>query len=569
MLNLLKIKNIALIEECVIDFKKGFNTLTGETGAGKSIIIDSLNFVLGARSDKSLIKSGTDHAKVEAVFETSDQEVFDLLNSYGIEPETTIILCRSLNLSGKNECRINGEIVTLNMLKRVTEKLVDVFGQNDQQFLLDTKRHLLFLDVFNPNVLLDDKNKLTEQLDHLKNINNQISEIGGDGAERERNIDLLKYQINEIVASDLKQDEETSLTERKNILLNSEKIAEKYNELDGYVDGSYGVLSSLKGIKNIIEGLEKYISLEDLSKRFESATIEIDDILESVNEYRDKFEYNESELDEIESRLDQIKSLKRKYGNTIDEIMDFLKSSTETLNKLENATEELERLKQEKRNLLDKIYETCEKLTIARKRLAQEFEQNIINRLRLLGMKSATFKVDFKNEYTKETIEEYVNKNGADNIEFLFSANLGEPLKPLVKIISGGELSRFMLAFKTVSNIYSDRTYVFDEIDTGIGGEIGVVVGQQMCLVSTKCQVLCVTHLAQIACFADNNLKITKYEENGKTFTMVKHLNEKEKVVEVARMVGATSSEYATLYATELIETANKFKKSIWVNKIM
>jgi len=565
MLNLLKIKNIALIEECVIDFKNGLNTLTGETGAGKSIIIDSLNFVLGARGDKSLIKSGAEQARVEAVFETENEEILSILSDYGIEPENTIIISRTLNVSGKNECRLNGELVTLNMLKKVTEKLVDVFGQNDQQFLLDTKRHITFLDAFNPTALSEDKLKLQAKLEELKGINKEIENIGGDGAERERNIDLIKYQINEIVASDLKSQEEEDLTARRAILLNAEKIAEKFNDLDAYSNGSPSLISALQGTRGVLEGLGKFIpDVNGLSERFSSAVIEVEDVLESVNDFKDTFEYSEKELDMIEERLDQIKSLKRKYGNSIDEIFQYLAQANEKLQKLENASAELENLRNNKQEVLKEIYSICQSLTKLREGIALKFENKMKERLNKLGMKNADFKVGFKNEYNLDNIESQVSKLGADNIEFLFSANLGEPLKPLVRIISGGELSRFMLAFKTVSNADANKTYVFDEIDTGIGGEIGVVVGEQMCLVASKCQVLCVTHLAQIACFADNNLKITKSEQAGKTYTMVRPLNAQEKVVEVARMVGsAENSEYATLYAKELILTADNFKKDI------
>lgn len=565
MLNLLKIKNIALIDECVIEFKDGMNALTGETGAGKSIIIDSLNFVLGARGDKGLIKYGTEQARVEAVFETNSNEIYSLLDEYGIEREDIIIISRTLNVSGKNECRLNGEIITLNMLKKVAEKLVDVFGQNDQQFLLNTKQHINFLDNYGGNVLGDLKSKFAEQMGELKRVDDDIFSIGGDGAERERNIDLLKYQINEIVASNLTEGEEESLTERKNLLLNSEKIAEKFNELSNYTDGVYNISSSLTGVKNIVNNLTRFIpNLDEMATRLESAVIEIEDVLDSVSERKNDFEYSEAELDFIEQRLDTIKSLKRKYGNSIAEIFDFLNNAEINLKKLENATEELELLKNEKKKILADIFDTCCDLTSKRKQLAKSFETEIISRLVSLGMKSAKFKVDFADDYSIDNIETKVGKNGADTIEFLFSANLGEPLKPLVKIISGGELSRFMLAFKTVANADNNKTYVFDEIDTGIGGEIGGVVGQQMSLVSKKCQVLCVTHLAQIACFADNNLKISKFEQNGKTYTMVKPLDDTEKIVEIARMVGSDgNSEYANLYASELIKSANDYKKSI------
>lgn len=561
MLIRLKIKNIALIDECVIDFQNGLNTLTGETGAGKSIIIDSLNFVLGARGDKGLIKSGTDGAKVEAVFDTESEETLSLLEELGFERENTIILSRTLNVSGKNECRINGEIATLNMLKRVAQTLVDVFGQNDQQFLLDTKQHISFLDAYSGGSYDKEKQAVLGLIAEVKAVNGEIESLGGDGAERERNIDLIKYQINEIAVANLKVGEEEELNARKSVLLNSEKIAEKFNELGYCIDGNSSVVSALKNAKTVIESLCRYVPDTDgLAERFGSAIIEIEDVLEDLGARKDGFEYSESELDFIEDRLDTIKGLKRKYGESIEKIFEFLESAEKQLNKLINATEELEKFKSKKREILAKLYGACVRLSEKRKAVATKMEGEIKLRLKALGMKNADFKVFFKDGYNGENIEEKASGNGADDVEFLFSANLGEPLKPLVRIISGGELSRFMLAFKTVANSNKNKTYVFDEIDTGIGGEIGVVVGEQMCDVAKGSQVLCVTHLAQIASFGDNMLKISKYESGGRTYTSVSPLNADEKVNEIARMIGAENGEYAKLYASELVNNSNNYK---------
>lgn len=561
MLVRLKIKNIALIDECVIDFRNGLNTLTGETGAGKSIIIDSLNFVLGARGDKGLIKSGTDGAKVEAVFDTESEEVLSMLEGLGLERENTIILSRTLNVSGKNECRINGEIATLNMLKKIAQALVDVFGQNDQQFLLDTKQHISFLDAYSCGSYDKEKREVLRLIAEVKAVNSEIESLGGDGAERERNIDLIKYQINEITVANLKSGEEEELDARKSVLLNSEKIAEKFNELDYSINGNLSVVSTLKNAKAIIDNLCRYVPDTDgLTERFGSAIIEIEDVLDDLGARKDSFEYSESELDFIEDRLDTIKGLKRKYGENIEKIFEFLESAEKQLTKFMNATEELEQFKAKKRGVLAKLYGACARLTEKRKAVAIKMESEIKLRLKTLGMKNADFKVFFKDDYTGKNIEEKTSGNGADDVEFLFSANLGEPLKPLVRIISGGELSRFMLAFKTVANSNKNKTYVFDEIDTGIGGEIGVVVGEQMCDVARGGQVLCVTHLAQIASFGDNMLKISKRESGGRTYTNVSPLNADEKVNEIARMIGAENGEYSKLYARELVNNSNNYK---------
>ena len=322
MLQKLKIKNIALIDECIIDFESGLNTLTGETGAGKSIIIDSLNFVLGARGDKSLIKSGTNFAKVDAIFYTEDEEIINMLDGVGIEKDNTIIISRTMNLTGKNECHINGEMVPLSVIKKITSKLVDVFGQNDQQFLLDTKSHLSFLDAFDDKLLDDDKEKLSICLNKLSEIKSNIKLIGGDGEERLRNIDILKYQINEIASANLKLNEDEELTDRKNILKNSEKIIEKFNDFKLFADGQVNLTSNLKSMVNILTLLSEYLSeCDKLSDRLNSAKIEVEDIVESVKDMLNNFEYNENELNEIEERLDLIKTLSRKYGNSIEDIL--------------------------------------------------------------------------------------------------------------------------------------------------------------------------------------------------------------------------------------------------------
>jgi len=563
MLKRLKIKNIALIEECVIDFDGGLNTLTGETGAGKSIIIDALNFVLGARSDKSLIKSGTDFAKVDAIFETEDNGVLDVLQSVGIEKENTIIVSRMMSLLGKNECKINGETVPLSIVKKITNQLVDVFGQNDQQFLLDTKQHIKFLDAFNEDILSEHKLCLEKLIAEYNQIKNDIKLLGGLGEDRVRNIDILKYQINEIESLGLTEDEDESLIERKNILKNSEKIIEKFNDFDNFADGQVSIISNLKNMANLLTALGEYIKdCDSLADRLNSAKIEVEDIVYTTKSLSHSFEYSESELNEIEERIDTINRLKRKYGNTIKDIFNFLDKSKVELSKLENAEEELLELNSKKMQVLDKIYLECFAITNKRKEIALNFENKIKDQLIVLGMKSADFKVDFM-EYNREDIESKITINGADEVEFLFTANLGEPLKPLVKIISGGEMSRFMLAFKTVINNFINKTYVFDEIDTGIGGSIGVVVAKQMSKISRSNQVLCITHLAQIASFADNMLKISKYEDNEKTFTSVSRLEEEEKIDEITRLIGTNEvSEFARKHAEELLKEATEYKKS-------
>lgn len=468
-----------------------------------------------------------------------------------------------MSLTGKNECRINGDIVPLSLIKKITSKLVDVFGQNDQQFLFDTKQHLYFLDLYNEQILLEDKDRLLSLFNELGKIKNDIKVIGGDGEERLRNIDILKYQINEIASANLKENEYTELLERKNILKNSEKIIEKITDFNLLADGQISIVSNLKAMTNSLNSLSEYINgCDELANRLNSAKLEIEDIVISVKDMSNHIEYNENELNIIEERLDLIKTLERKYGNTIADVLNFQKTAAENLLKLENATEELDSLNKLKSDCLKEIYNICNALTVKRKNIAIEFENKIKSQLINLGMKNANFKVDFE-DYSFDEIEAKATQHGADIVEFLFSANLGEPLKPLVKIISGGEMSRFMLAFKTVVNNFVNKTYVFDEIDTGIGGSVGTIVAKQMSQIAKVNQVLCVTHLAQIGCFADNMLKISKSETNGRTYTTVNQLHGKEMVEEVMRLIGTNEvSEYAYKHAEELIREACSYKNN-------
>ncbi len=563
MLNKLHIKNIALIDECAISFDKGFNVLSGETGAGKSIIIDALNFLLGTRADKTLIKSGEDFCKVEGWFSIDTNNTFfdGVFDITGLPKEDLLVLSRSFSLTGKSECRINGETFPLNILKKVGEYLVDVFGQNDHSFLLDTKGHIIFLDLLSGKIS-PLKIVLENELINLKNINKQISELGGEGKERERNIELIEYQINEIESADLKVDEEDSLQERKKILLNSEKIIQKANELRDIFD-STNMLANLKIASNILTDLNKYYdSFASLSQRLVSAKYEIEDVSTEVLEQTSEVEYNENELNAIEERLDVIKELKNKYGKDINAVLQYLQEAKQKLDNLMNVGEALAKLNIKKDVVLNKIFEICNQLTAERKLCAQHLERNIENELKELGMKNSTFKVAFNSEYSREEIEKKASSNGCDEIEFMFSANLGEPVKSLSKIISGGEMSRFMLAFKCVLNSNSFKTYVFDEIDTGIGGAVGGVVGKKLASIATNNQVLCVTHLAQIACYSDVSFKIEKFEQNNRTYSKINPLNFEEKVAEITRMIGVGEVvDFATMHAKELIKESEKYKK--------
>ncbi len=569
MLVSLKINNIAIIEESEIQFRNGLNILTGETGAGKSIIIDALNFVLGARADKGLIKNGKDFAKVEGVFEVdvSNQNIIDFCESVGIECEDTIIITRFLNAQGKNEIRVNGALVTLGMLKNLTSCLVDIYGQHEHQALLDVKSHLRFLDLVNNSNINDLKMQLKDKLENLKIIEKNIKELGGDEQERSRLIDILRFQIEEIENAKLYENEEEELIEKKNVLSNAEKLYNRLNESNyALYDSEESVQSNLKRTINSLQQItsisEKY---EDLCNRLNNVKYEIEDISAEISDALNSLTFSESEINEIEERFDLIKNLKRKYGSNINAILEYAETSKKKLESLENCAEEIEKLEAEKIKLTKEIFDICEKLTFQRRENAHILEKEIMKELVELGMKNATFKVGFDGDYTISDILDKVQSSGADNVEFLFSANLGEPVKSLNKIISGGEMSRFMLAFKCVLNTLDySKTFVFDEIDAGIGGAVGVVLAKKMAKISKNNQVICITHLPQIASFANIHFKIQKFEDENKTVTSVKVLNTEERILELARMLGGDENAMiAKEHAKELLESAESYKKQI------
>ena len=566
MLQSLKIKNIALINEAVVEFNKGLNILTGETGAGKSIIIDALCFVLGERADKSLIKTGTDSARVEAVFDVdvSNPDILNFFEMIDVEAENTVIITRVLSMSGKNECRVNGESVTLNMLKKLTTHLVDIHGQFDHQLLMDTKTHIRMLDLLGKKEIDKALDTLKENIDKYNNVQSQIKAIGGIGEDRQKNIDMLSYHINEIEMAELKLDEVDDLTKTKNRYLNSAKLNENLSSaVDSLYGGNYNAISmismalaNLNSVSNIDEDILSY------KERLNNLKYEFEDVAELLKDYLSTIEYSEDELNAIEERLDFIKDLIRKYSksNDVEGVLDYLSTAKKQLDDLLNADEVLAKLLKEKSSILEKIYDNCVHITNIRKKYAEKLKNNILTELKELGMDKSNFEVSFTSDYSMDNIENVFTSNGADTVEFLFSANAGEPVKSLNKIISGGELSRFMLAFKCVvsgNDLY--KTFVFDEIDTGIGGNVGNILGKKLYKISKGNQVFCITHLAQIACFADSHYKVQKYEKDDKTFVDVNPLNIEDRYAELDRMIGG-GSEYSRLHAIELITESNKFK---------
>lgn len=562
MLESIKITNLALISKSSIEFGEGFNVLTGETGAGKSLIVDALLFLTGIRADKTLIKHGEEYARVEGVFsvDVNNESLNTILNDVDIENEGTIRVSRYFAITGKNECRINGELVTLNILRKVASQIIDIFGQNDSQVLLDSKNHLRLLDDAIGG-MEDKKSVLHSKLEDLKNINDSITNLGGLDKDRENNIRLIQFEIDEINNSNLHDGEEEELKSKLTLMQNSEKIYNSLNDSISLLDGEINVSNILKTAINTlsqIEGFDEDVKAE--KDRIYSVKYELDDIVSSLNSHINSLSYSQEELDIVQDRLSDIKDLERKYGNTIADILTHKNELEDRLDILLNADEKLNELKLEKEKTLDSIYKICLELKETRKKGFEVFKGKMLDELKVLGMKNASFDISFSDDIFREKIESLVNSDGADSIEFLFSANLGVEPRPLTKIISGGEMSRFMLAFKSLQTSGFNKTCIFDEIDTGIGGEIGTIVGQKICKISRTNQIICITHLAQIASFGDHNFKIEKYEDDNSTITKVDKLNNEEKVHEIARMIGDGSNESAISHAKEMIARANGFK---------
>ena len=560
MLKTLHIKNIALITDVTVELLDGLNILSGETGAGKSIVIDSLNFVLGERADKGLIRFGEDKAQVEAVFENYlTPNVGAFLDSQGIEAEEVLILRRQMTVSGKNECRINGNLVTLSVLKGLTELLCDIHGQHEHQSLLKTDNHLLLLDAYGGDKIASQKAKVAKIYSELKAYEKQLSAFGADD-DRERRLDILSYQIEEIEKANLSdpEEEDNLLAERKKFR-NAEKITSGLEEsrqiLDGYEQRS--VIADLNTAKQLLAQISDYDDeIKEIVGRIESAKIELRDVSDTLEQLLGSNAFDERRLEWIENRLSVIRQVKKKYGATISDVTEFYDKIKAEHDMLANSAELVEELKENIAMASSKLEAECEKLSELRKSFAKKFEKDIFGELKDLGMGNSTFKVDFKPTAPASS--------GSDKVEFLISPNVGEPLKELAKIISGGEMSRFMLALKNITARLDDiGTMVFDEIDTGISGNIAQVVAEKLYNIAYDRQVIAVTHLPQLASMADTHYLIEKTVSGGKTSTNLKLLSGDDEIREIARLVGGNEySDYAALHATEMKKHALAYKEN-------
>lgn len=563
MLQSLYLENIALIEKLGIELFPGFNVLTGETGAGKSIIIDAVNFVLGERTSRDLIRNGAARAKVEAVFNLNEGDAaFAALDALGIEYDgNELILSRELSAAGRNACRVNGTLVPVASLKSVSDTLVDIHGQHEHQALLDAENHISYLDAYCHAESLP----IIEKIDAIVSRRNELMLKRNSGfaseREREREMDMLRYQIEEIASANLEVGEEERLSAEKTVLLNAERIRTAletaHMALSGAEEGSAlsAIDTARRSMRDIAALNKDYEALGDKIEELYYAAEDISFVLRDTSE---NVESDMQRLEEIEQRLKLISDLKRKYGRTVEDVIDFGKDAGTKLNELENA----EALAAELDAKLDKLKAeynvAADELSKVRRAAGERLKRDVLNELKDLGMAKAMFDVALSDASGGEP-----RKGGRETAEFMLSANPGEPLKPLEKVASGGELSRIMLCFKS---IFADNdrvpTLIFDEIDTGISGRTAAVVGEKMLGIAKKHQVICVTHLAQIAALAEAHLMVRKYDDGKNTFVETRQLNEEEKVQRIAQMMdGESDSPSALTHARELIARADKIKE--------
>ncbi len=573
MLTLLHIENIAVVERADIEPGPGLNILTGETGTGKSIIIDSINIILGERISRKIIRTGTEKAYVEALFQINSNEINNILLKNGIQPEedNTILISKEITTKSRSTCRINGHIVTLSMLRKIGSLIVNIHGQHDNQDLLQIDKHIIFLDKYGGDEVLSTKSQYTEVYMQVLNLKEKINKINYNEREKERTKDLLKFQLNEIKDAYLKVNEEEELNKSKNILINSEKILKTVSDAYDYIySGSqkgisiYDMISEVLNNFNDVKHLDTI--LEGYFDKIENISYELNDIANEIRNYRDGFEYNPELINTIEERLDLIFKLKRKYGSSIKEILQYADEVEIQLNDLLNASENIKELKEKLALKTVELEKLANKLYKNRIKAGLELEKKVIDQLKDLDMDKINFKVKIEQRYGPEKDYLYT-KTGYDKVEFLISTNPGEPLKPLSEIASGGEMSRIILAIKTIiADIDDVNTLIFDEIDIGVSGRAAQKIAEKLSTIAIKKQVLCITHLPQIASMADNHYLIEKETINNKTTTSVIRLDDKEREKELARIIGGIKITELTLkHAEEMIILAKATKKSLKV----
>ena len=565
MIRSLTVKNFALASSLSLEFGEKLNILSGETGAGKSILIDCIMLLTGGKYDKTMLRYGTESGFVEGVFSLNDNEKTAFAD-YLDEGDDEIIITRRFNADGRNDIKLNGRTLTLSQLKRLGTTLVDVCGQNEHQSLAIVANHIKTVDYFARKSVSEPLGKLAAAVCEYREVVRDLDSIG-DAAKRERDLDVYKFRLAEIDKANVKEGEEEELVSARKKLLSAEKVrsalSDSVNALGEDEGGNVAELLSrtLRSLQSVSQYDEKYAVW---AERIRSVAVEADDILSEIEDETDSLDFSDDSLDKIEKRLEIVRNITRKYGD-VKAVAAFRADLLQKIDDIENADEKYEKLVKRKNELLKTVYSLSKEISSARKAAAEKMEKSVMAELGELGMPQAVFKVVFSEFPIEENCEKFVSPKGMDEAEFYLGPNLGQPLKPLVKIISGGELSRLMLALKVVSSGEDDvPTVIFDEIDTGISGKVGQEVAKKLARLSRSHQLLCVTHLPQIAAMADTHFYIDKYTDGGQTYTRVRELGNEEQISEIARLSGGRDiTAQAETNAAELKEWCNKYKSSL------
>ncbi|WLD91982.1 DNA repair protein RecN [Alkalihalobacillus sp. AL-G] len=574
MLAELSIRNFAIIDEITVPFEEGLTVLTGETGAGKSIIIDAIGLLIGGRGSSEFVRHGTDRAEIEGLFHIQpNHPSVRKCQELGIElSDEMVVLKRDMTGSGKSICRVNGKLVTLAILREIGQSLIDIHGQHEHQFLLQSDKHLSMLDQFNSKALSRSLAEYKHLYERYTNTKKQLYHLTENEQEVAHRIDLIQYQLNEISKANLQPKEDEQLQEEKQRLNNFERLFQSAN--DSY-QSLYGEQKGIDYLGLAMSHLEDVAELDParilLKEAVANAFYMVEDAAHQLRDYIDTLEFDPNRIDEIEERLHEITALKRKYGHTVEEILEYSSKIEEELHTFTNKDSRIQSLKDDLKEVGHDLYVEAKNMTRLRMDTAKKLEKAIHSELQDLYMEKTTFKVSFSESVGKFDADPEIDgkpihftKQGIDEVQFLISTNPGEPLKPLVKIASGGELSRIILAMKAIfSNQQQLSSIIFDEVDTGVSGRVAQAIAEKIQKLSAGSQVLCITHLPQVAAMADRHLYIEKQLKNDRTFTNVKPLSYEEKVKEIGRMIsGVEITELTKQHAKEMIQFADEVKVS-------
>ena len=558
MLEKLIVKNVALIERAEIEFEEGLNVLSGETGSGKSVLLDSINFVLGAKADKTMIRFGESECSVTAVFRPQETNpVFDVLKDMDIDCDESVLIARKFRQDGRGDIKVNGCSVNSAMLRKITQYLVDVHGQSEHFYLLSEANQLKVIDGLCSEAR-PERDKLAELIASKKCTADRIARLGGDDRQRAAQMDFIDYQIKEIESAAVVPGEYDELIAKRNIINNTEKILTSLGSAASLLNNDGGCVDLISSARRAVASVSALSpEYEKIYSRLENLYTEADDIASSITDLADELSFNEREAEIISERIELLRGIMKKYGADEQSVLDFLHEAKRKYEELAGSAELIESLSAELEKTDDEIYRLCVKISEKRKKCAVKFEKAVVEQLKSLNIPEARFVVEFA-RFDRQTAN-LNSLNGSDEVKFMFSANKGEPLKPLNKVISGGEMSRFMLAIKTqLKGINGISTYIFDEIDAGISGMTARTVAQKFIDISRDTQIIAVSHLPQVCAASHAQFLIYKTEENGKTVTRVKKLNDEEKLDELVRLTGSVSSAAALEHAKQLIAQFDK-----------